>query len=196
MYCLVLGTFTVIPYLAPYFQANCGLPANQVPIIYAVAGCATLVSMIAIGQLTDRLGQWPMFLVFAGGSILMAVVITRLPEVTLLGACLATTGFMVMASGRIVPAQAMMLRVADPALRGAFTNLNSAVSNLATGTAPLISGAIVGELFEGGPLTNYGTAGLVAAGFGLVAMVWSYWLRPKSTPIAIPASTPLLSETT
>ncbi len=196
MYALVLGTFTVIPYLAPYFQANCGLPADQIPIIYSVAGCVTLVSMIIIGQLTDRIGQWPVFLFFASGAIVMAMIITRLPAVNLIGACLATTGFMVMASGRIVPAQAMMLRVADPALRGAFTNLNSAVSHLATGTAPLISGAIVGEIYEGGPLTNYGTAGLVAAGFGLMAIILSYWLRPKTAPVARTARTPVLSETT
>jgi MFS family permease len=85
---------------------------------------------------------------------------------------------MVLASGRVVPAQAMMLASADPELRGAFTNLTSAVSHLATGTGPLISGAIVGEAYLGGPLTHYDTAGLVAIVFGLAALGLSFLLRP------------------
>jgi predicted MFS family arabinose efflux permease len=182
MYCLVLGTFTVIPFLAPYMQANGGLTTNDIPVVYSVAGCATLVSMIVIGQLTDRLGQWPMFLVAALGAIAMTLTITNLGPLTLTIGTLAATGFMVMASGRIVPAQAMMMRTADPALRGAFTNLNSAVSHLATGTAPLISGAIIKEAYPNGPLLHYNTAGCLAAGFGLLAIILSWFLRPKAVP--------------
>jgi len=191
MFALVLGTFTVIPYIAPYMQSNCGRSEADIPIIYSIAGCCTLASMIAVGIFTDRVGQWPVFLVFAGMAIVMCLVITNLPPVGLIGGILAATGFMVFASGRIVPAQAMMLRIADPNLRGAFTNLNSAVQHLATGVAPLISGRIVGEEYEKGPLTNYPIVGLIAAGFGFVAIGLSLLLRPAKAQSIVPTNAEL-----
>ena len=177
MLAMVLGTFIVVPYIAPYLQANCGRKASDLPIIYAVAGIASLVTMNVFGLLTDLLGPRPVFWFTAGGAIVMTLVITNLPAVGLWPAAAALGSFMVLASGRVVPAQAMMLASADPELRGAFTNLNSAVSHLATATGPLISGAIVGETFHGGPLTHFGAAGAVAMGFGVGAIGLSLLLR-------------------
>lgn len=190
MLAMVLGTFIIIPFIAPYMQANCGRPATDLPIIYAVAGVGSLVMMNFIGRLTDRYGARPMFLATAGGAVLMTLVITNLPPVGLGGALAVTTAFMVLASGRVVPAQTMMLRSADPKLRGAFTNLNTAVSHVATGTGPILAGLIIGEESKGGPLTNYWLAGLLAATFGVAALALSFRLRPFGKPAenAVPAN--------
>jgi len=196
MYTLVMGTFTVVPYLAPYLQANAGLNTGDIAKIYSVAGAVTLVMMILIGQLTDRFGQLPVFLVCAVGSMAMAMAITHVLPTSVVGGILLATGFMVTASGRVVPAQAMMLRSADPHTRGAFTNLNSAVSHLATGTAPLIAGNILGEAEAGGPLMNYGTVGWVAVGFGAVALLLSFSFRRAKAqqPVAVAIERPIRLE--
>lgn len=178
MLAMVLGTFIIAPYIAPYLQSNCGRTASDLPIIYAIAGLAALITMNLFGLLTDRFGPRPVFLFTACGAVLMTFVLTNLPDVGLWGAAAAMGSFMVLASGRVVPAQAMMLASADPELRGAFTNLTTAVSHLATGTGPLITGAIVGEAYRGGPLTHYNVAGFVAMTFGLVAIGLSFLLRP------------------
>jgi predicted MFS family arabinose efflux permease len=183
MLAMVLGTFIIVPYIAPYLLANCGRQASDLPIIYAVAGIASLVTMNVFGVLTDRLGPRPVFLFTAGGAVLMTLVLTNLPDVGLWPATLAMGSFMVLASGRVVPAQAMMLASADPELRGAFTNLTSAVSHLATGTGPLIAGAIVGEAYRGGPLTHYNAAGWVAVCFGVAAIGLSLLLRAAPSKV-------------
>ncbi|QEL20071.1 MFS transporter [Limnoglobus roseus] len=182
MLAMVFGTFIIVPYFAPYFQANCGRSKEDLPIIYAVAGVGSLVMMNLIGWLTDRFGAQGVFLATAGGAVVMTLVITNLPPVSLAGAVATATLFMVLASGRVVPAQTMMLRSADPKLRGAFTNLNTAVSHFATGTGPVIAGLIIGEEYQGGPLTYYWLAGLVAAAFGIAALVLSFLLRPAAAP--------------
>ncbi len=178
MMATIFGTFLVVPYIAPYLQANCGRTPMDLPIIYAVAGVCTLVSMNLIGWATDRFGAKRMFLICAGGAVLMTLVITNLQYVSLVGAVAVTCCFMMLASGRIIPAQTMMLRASDPALRGAFMNLNTAVSHFATAVGPLITGSIVGEEYAGGPLTGFATAGLVAAACGCVAIVFSFRLQP------------------
>lgn len=111
----------------------------------------------------------------------MTLVITNLPNVSLVGATVVTSLFMILASGRIIPAQAMILRASDPALRGAFMNLNTSVSHFATAVGPLITGSIVGEEFAGGPLTRFAIAGLIAATCGCTAMALSFRLRPFSS---------------
>ncbi len=178
MLATIMGTFIIVPYIAPYLQANCGRSASDLPIIYSIAGICTLVSMNIVGWATDRVGAMPVFFLCAAGAVLMTLVITNLPPVPLLSAALTTSCFMVLASGRIIPAQTMMLRASDPAMRGAFMNLNTAVSHFATAVGPLVTGSIVGEEFPGGPLTGFAVAGLVAAAFGCGAIVLSFQLRP------------------
>lgn len=190
MLMMVYGTFIVIPYIAPYFLANCGRTQDDLPILYAIAGVGALVMMNVIGHLTDRFGARKMFLITGGGAVVMTYVITNLPVVSLPVAILATTAFMVLASGRVVPAQTMMLRSADPKLRGAFTNLNTAVSHFATGTGPIIAGLIIGEESPGGPLTNYWLAGVVASVFGITAIAFSFMLRPAPRSVAEPENVP------
>ncbi|XZE42988.1 MFS transporter [Pirellulaceae bacterium SH467] len=181
----VLGTFTIVPFIAPYLQANCGRSAEDLPVIYSVAGMFTLVSLNVIGWATDRFGAKPMFLVCAIGAVFMTLMITHLPRVSLGGAVVATSCFMVLASGRSVPAQAMMLQASNPRLRGAFMNLNSAVTHFGTAIGPAITGAIVGEDTAGGPLTHFGLAGGIAAMFGCAAVAISFKLKRFAEPLEI-----------
>ena len=183
MLATVFGTFIIVPYIAPYMQANCGRTKEDLPVIYAIAGVCTLITLNVIGWATDRIGAKPVFLFCAGGAVLMTLLITNLPQVSLASATLVTCSFMVLASGRIVPAQAMMMRSADPALRGAFMNLNTAVSHFGTAVGPLITGAIVTEQSPGGPLVDFAVAGLVAAACGCMALVLSFQLRPFAQKI-------------
>jgi predicted MFS family arabinose efflux permease len=69
MLATVLATFIIVTYIAPYLQAKCGRTAGDLPIIYAVAGCASLVTMNVFGLLTDRIGPRPVFWFTAGGAV-------------------------------------------------------------------------------------------------------------------------------
>jgi len=181
---MVFGTFMIVPFIAPYLEANCGLSRNHLPIIYAVAGVFTLLVMNVSGWMTDRFGARRVFVIAAGAAVVMTFVITNLPVVSLTVAILVTSLFMSVASSRMVPAQAMMLRSADPKARGAFTSLNSAMSHFATGVGPLISGGIIGEVYSGGPLTNYWIVGWVAMFFGTLAIGLSFLLREPKLAVA------------
>ena len=184
MIAMIFGTFMIVPFIAPYLEANCNLAREDLPKVYAVAGFCSLLVMNVIGSLTDRFGARNIFVIAASGAVLMTMVITTLPPVSLAIAILTCSLFMSVASSRMVPAQAMMLRSADPRARGAFTSLNTAMSHFATGVGPLISGLIIGEKYPGGPLTNYWLAGVVAMIFGIIAIALAFRLR---APNVVPA---------
>lgn len=185
MFALVMGTFTIIPFLAPYLELNCGASRDEVAIVYAVAGVFTLIGMNVVGYLTDRFGQRRVFLIMACASILMTIVITNLPAWGVLAYAAAATGFMVAAAGRFIPAQAMMIGSSPPALRGRFMNLNTAVSSFATGVAPLVSGAIITQASPASPLLGYSEAGIVAVSFAAVALGLAFLLRPAHKPAVV-----------
>ncbi len=174
MLCMVLATFMIAPYIATYMEANCDMPRGTLPWLYAVGGVCSLIFMNLSGWMTDRFGARPIFLICAGTAVIMTLVLTNLPPVAAWLAIIVSAMFMTFASSRIVPAQAMMIRAADPATRGAFMSLNTAVSHFATAIGPVIAGSIIGEEFHGGPLTQFWLVGLLAAGFGITAMGLSF----------------------
>lgn len=177
MFAMVTGTFMIVPYIAPYMVANSGLPRSYLPWMYGIGGVFTLGMVNLVGWMTDRFGARPMFLFTAGSAVAMTLVLTNLPDVSIFTNIALATCFMMVASSRIVPAQAMMLKSADPTTRGAFTSLNSAVTHLATGTAPIISGLVIDETVQNGPLTGFWLAGIFAATFGVAALILSYCLH-------------------
>jgi predicted MFS family arabinose efflux permease len=192
MFTLVMGTFTIIPFLAPYIVRNAGRSADDVPIIYLIAGICTFISLNALGRLADAYGKKPVFIAMAVMALLMTLTITNLPQVGLFAAIAAATGFMIAASGRMVPAQAMMLASATPALRGAFVNINSAVQHLAMSVAPVVAGSVMGG-GETGPLTGYPIVGAIAASFSILSLILCNLLEPAPhdlpTPVTIPKPT-------
>jgi len=182
MFFLVMGAFLVVPFIAPFMQYNGGMSEDAVMLAYSLAGIFTLVGMNIIGVLTDRIGPRPVFVCAASGSIAMTLLITHLTPTNVTQGVLLATGFMVMATGRIVPAQAMMMAAARPAVRGRFSNLNNAVSHFGTGLAALVSGAMMsgGGFDETVPLVGYPRVGELAACFAVVAIGLAFVLRPAA----------------
>ena len=105
MLVMVLGTFMIVPFIAPYLEANCGIARTSLPMIYFVGGICTLVAMNFIGWLTDRFGARPVFIIAASSALVLTVIITNLPPISLPIAILAITAFMCAASSRVVPAR-------------------------------------------------------------------------------------------
>lgn len=182
---LILGTFTVASFIGPVLAAMNGWSEQTLAVIYLTGGACTLVGTNVVGRLADRVPRLPLFRALAFGALVMAVVIGNIQPGPVWIAALVTAGFMTCAAGRMVPAHAMLLGVAKPAVRGAFMSLNTAVQHFATGLAPTIAGAILVETpdrkLEGFPLV-----GLVSAGAAAVSLLLAGFLR------AAPAEAPKL----
>jgi len=179
---LVLGTFTVASFIAPYLRRINGWKEGDLAVIYFFAGISTLVGMNVVGRLADRFPRRPLYQILAGLALVTAVVVTNLPPGPLWVATVVLTLFMVFAAGRMVPAQTILLGAAAPRVRGAFLSLNTAVQHLATGAAASIAGLLVGEDFSGFPLV-----GVVAAITAAISIVLIVFIRHAPTDRAVSA---------
>jgi predicted MFS family arabinose efflux permease len=178
---LTLGAFAVIPFISPYMVANVGLTLDELPLIYLAGGLMTLFTARLIGRLADRHGKRRVFMATALLSVVPMLLVTTLPAVPLGIAILVTTLFMVLVSGRFVPAMAMITASVEPRLRGSFLSVNASVQQFGSSAATLAAGLVIGRGADGA-LTHYGTVGAGAALATIAAVLIARRLRSSAQP--------------
>lgn len=185
MVALVVSGFSISPFMADYFVANVGLAKTDLKYIYLCGGAVTLFTLTPIGGLADRVGKLPVFRCFAWLTMVTLLAITYLPPVPLPVVLVLTTVMMVVTSGRMVPAMAMITASAAPSYRGSFLSVNSAVQQTAIGVASLIAGALLSRASEDAPLVGFHRVGWLAAAATVVSIVLAGQLRPAADDRAV-----------
>lgn len=171
---LMLAGFSVIPFLSPYMVHNVGLTESQLPYIYLVGGMATFFTAPLLGRLADRFGKARMVQVVCALSLLPLFLITHLTPVTLPLVLMVSTLFMVLVSGRLIPAMALVTSASAPALRGRFLSMNSSLQQLAASAAAWLPTLVLAQ-GANGELLHYDRVGYGAMAMTLVAL----WLAGK-----------------
>lgn len=175
---LVFGQFSVIPFLSPSMVSNAGMLEDQLPLIYLIGGCVSIVSSPLIGRLADKYGKRKIFIVSAAVSMLPFYIVTNLTRTPLPVLLLIIAFFFLCMGGRMVPASAMMTQAVLPENRGAFMSITSSVQNASAALASFTAGVIVGRN-ELGELVDYNIVGYVAIVFSLLAIFISTKMRPS-----------------
>ncbi len=167
---LMLGHFTIIPFIAPYMQLNVGFSDKEVGYIYLVGGSLTVFFLPYFGKLADRIGHYTVFGISSAFALLSIFTITNLPQVSMVWALCATSSFFVVASGRNVPATTLVTSVVRPESRGSFMSVRASINEMALALSSLIAGLIITKNPDGS-LTHYEIAGYFAIGMSLIA-IW------------------------
>ncbi|WP_417733995.1 MFS transporter [Rosistilla oblonga] len=189
---LMIGSFTVFPYLSAYLVSNVGMSENQLPLIYIVGGALTFVAAPIVGRLADHYGKRRIYRIVAPASALMLFVVTHLPATHVAIAVAAFGGLMVCNVGRMIPAMAIVTSSVRPERRGAFLSANSSVQHVASGIGAYLGGLIVVEAGDG-KLENFGTVGWIAAAATLVTLwlVGRVEVAGDINPLATPSAASL-----
>lgn len=173
---VVFAGFAVIPYLSPYLVSNVGLTEHDLPYIYFFGGGATIFTSRFIGKLSDKYGKQKVFTWIAGGSMIPILLVTNLPRIPVWLALIVTTFFMVLVSGRGIPAMALLTASVEPKQRGSFMSVNFSVQQVSAGLASFGAGLILGKS-ETGALTHFGIVGAIAIATSVVCIFLSKRIR-------------------
>ncbi len=173
---LILGHFTIIPFIAPYMELNIGFTKYDVTYIYMIGGVCTAVLLPLVGQIADRYGNARVFTISSIFALVSIYAITNLPAVSMIVALCATSSFFIVASGRSVPATTMVTSVVKPENRGSFMSVRSSVNELGLGVSSFIAGLIIIEMPDGS-LGNYEYVGYIAIVMSIVAIIVAQKLR-------------------
>lgn len=173
---LMLGHFTVIPFIAPYMQLNIGFSDYEVTYIYAIGGTLTVFLLPLFGRLSDRFGHARVFTWASLGALASIYALTTLDTASMAVALCVTSSFFVVASGRSVPATTMVTSVVNADSRGSFMSVRTSINQMAMGLASFLAGLIVVS-GEGGALANYAYVGYIAMAMSLVAVLLAWKLK-------------------
>lgn len=171
---MMLAGFSVIPFISPYMVGNVGVAEAQLFLIYFCGGLATLYTAPRIGRLADRFGKARTLQLVGALSLLPLLVLTQLPPLPLPAVLLVTTLFMVLVSGRLIPAMALVTAASVPALRGRFLSMNAALQQLAASLAAFWPTLVLAQGAEG-RLLHYDVVGYGAMLMTVLAM----WIAGK-----------------
>lgn len=161
----MMSSFVIIPNFAAFLQDNLGYPREDMGFLYLVGGSISLITMMVVGRLVDRIGA-P--IVSAIGTALLAGVLfggfitgrSPFPVIVVF------VGFMVSMSFRAVAFQTLSSRVPDPAERAGFMSLQSSMQHMSSAVAAVVSAAML-SVGSDGKLVGMSHVGMLALGFGI-----------------------------
>jgi MFS transporter, DHA1 family, inner membrane transport protein len=179
---LMLGHFTIIPFVAPYMVGNVGFSEGELAYIYLVGGLCTLLFSPWVGKMADKHGRLKIFTIFGSLVIIPILIITNLVPVPIWVALIVSAIFFIFTNGRMVPSTTMETAIIKPELRGSYMSIRSSVQQLTSGLAAFIAGLIITEqpsVFgpDAKALLNYNYVGMIAVFFSLMAL----WVARKLT---------------
>lgn len=172
---LMLGHFTVVPFVAKYMVGNVGFTELQLTYIYLVGGACTMFFSPWVGKMADRHGRLKVFTIFGILVIIPILIITNLTPVPLWVALFISAIYFVFSNGRMVPSTTMETAAIKPENRGSYMSIRSAVQQLTAGLASFIGGIIISEkpsIFggEAKALVNYNYVGIIAVVFSILSL--------------------------
>jgi predicted MFS family arabinose efflux permease len=183
---LMLGSWTIIPFLAIFLVNNLHWPDADLRWVWLCGGVATLVIMTPTGWLADSRDKLSVFRVIGVLCLVPVLLITNLPaDASLWLTLVATTLFMVLTSIRWVPAIAMITMSAAPQQRGSFMSVNASVQQMVMALAPILAGLILGEKPDsdtGRALEGFPVVGWLAAASMLASVLLAGQLRRAPVP--------------
>ena len=174
----------VIPFISPMLVSNVGLQPAEITYVYLAGGVATFFTARMIGKWSDRAGAQKVYRILALLFILPAMFMTHMPVIPLIGVMMFFPFFMVLASGRNIPMQALMTTVPEPSRRGAFLSANAAIQQVGTGLGALLGGLTL-HTDAAGHIHGYGLNGWIACGLTLLTVLWVGQVR-SGAPVTAP----------
>ena len=184
----VFGHFTIIPLLSPFLVANVGLPEHDLFLVYFIGGVLTVFTAPLIGKLADHFGRFRVFAALVTVASLVILAIANSGPLPVWAVLVQGGFFFVFASGRFVPAQAIMTLAVPASRRGAFMSLSGCARDLAMGLASSIGGWMVSKA-PSGQLVNFSWLGWVAVVAGLLSIWLGSRVRANEGPAPLPNET-------
>jgi predicted MFS family arabinose efflux permease len=187
---LIMGHFVIIPFINPFLEFNKGYSKDDTPIIYLVGGIASLVAAVYLGRVADKIGKLTVFSFSVFFSLFMVLIITNLPNVIFPIVLLFFAVWFIVATGRIVTAQAMISEVVKPEQRGSFMSINGSIQQLGSGLAALSAGAII-TTEKTGRILHYDWLGYLSILVLVACLLFGRYLfsgMDKKVPVTIPES--------
>ena len=171
---LSIGGFMMMPFSSAFAVNNLKVTHEQLPLLFMVSGCSSLLIMPLIGRIADRIDKFTLYTIASAWMMFVVVIYTNMSVTPLWLVMIVNVLMMMGILSRMVPAVALTTAIPDLADRGAFMSINSSLQQIAGGVAAAAAGMIVKQKTEFSPLEHYNTVGYVMVCISLVSVFLLY----------------------
>ena len=171
---LSIGGYMMMPFGSAFAVNNLKITHEQLPMLFMVAGCASLIIMPIAGKLADKFDKFKIYVIASIWMMIVVVIYTNLSATPLWQVMLFNVMMMIGILSRMVPASALTTAIPDMQDRGAFMSINSSVQQIAGGVAAAAGGMIVVQRDTFSPLEHYNTLGYVMVFISIISILLLY----------------------
>lgn len=170
---LATGGYMLMPFSSAFTINNLGIDLAHLPTIYLVTGIAMIFMGPLVGRASDRFGKFPMFL--WGTIVTVAIVLyyTHMGPTPIVWVIVVNVVMFAGIFSRMIPSQALMTGIPDPARRGAFNAVSSSLQQVSGGVAAVVAGSLVVQTADG-HLEHFARVGYVVAVTSLITLFFMY----------------------
>ncbi|MFN5442633.1 MAG: MFS transporter [Crocinitomicaceae bacterium] len=169
-----LGGFMIMPWGSVYAINNLHVTQEQLPLLFMIAGVATLLMMPLIGKISDKINKFTIFTFASAWMIIVVVTYANLGETSFAIVVILNVLMMMGVMARMVPSVALVSELPKLQDRGAFMSVNSSLQQMAGGIAAAIGGMIVVQKDVHSPIEHYDTLAYVVSFFVILCVVMLY----------------------
>src|ERR1700722_14868435 len=181
---LPTGGYMLMPFGTAYIVNNVGLSFPVLPAIYLVTGLSTIFVGPLVGKASDSFGKFSMFCVGSIVTLIMVPIWTNISHVPLATVIVINVILFAGIFSRMIPAQALISAIPEPAKRGAFNAVSASLQQFAGGVSAAVAGWLIVQR-PNGSLAHFDLLGYVVMAITLVAFALMYRVH-KQVPDAAP----------
>ncbi len=143
------ASYLIIPFLSTFLFLNLGFNESDLSLIFFIAGMGTMISLKAVGYLSDRYGARNIYYIVALISFIPLLLFTHTKSRVLLEVIGLSAAFQMFVAGRFIPCISIITKVPLESERGAFMSIMHALRSFFSGLAALSAGWIVSTDIDG-----------------------------------------------
>ncbi|MBK0369057.1 MFS transporter [Flavobacterium agrisoli] len=168
---LSVGGFMMMPFGSAFAINNLKITEAQLPLVFMIAGLATLIIMPIVGKLSDRKDKFKIFMYASIWSIIMIGIYTNLQVTPFALVAFLNILMMMGIMSRMVPSTALVTAIPQLKDRGAFMSINASLQQIAGGIAAAFAGTIVVQKDNFSPLEHYDTLGYFVIAISIISIL-------------------------
>jgi predicted MFS family arabinose efflux permease len=170
---LPTGAYMLMPFGTTYIVNNVGLAFTVLPLIYLVTGISTVFVGPLVGKASDSIGKFPMFCVGSIVTLIMVPIWTHIGHVPLAVVIVINVILFTGIFSRMIPSQALISAIPEPAKRGAFNAVSASLQQFAGGVSASVAGWLIVQRPDG-TLAHFDWLGYVVVTISLLTLALMY----------------------
>lgn len=175
---LPTGGYMLMPFGTAYIVSNVGLAFTVLPLIYLVTGVSSIFVGPLVGKASDSLGKFPMFCFGTLVTLIMVPIWTNIGHVALGTVIVINVILFAGIFSRMIPAQALISAIPEPAKRGAFNSVSASLQQFAGAVSAAVAGWLIVQR-PNGSLAHFDWLGYLVMAISLVTFALMYLVQKQ-----------------